>query len=52
MADQTHAADQTPITVESLLAERQSFWSSFTGAVTIATVAVVALVIAMAVFLV
>jgi len=52
MADQTHTADQTATTVDSLMAERQSFWSSFTSAVTIATIAVVALVIGMAVFLV
>ncbi len=40
-----------PVTEESLLAERQSFWAGFTNATTIATVVVVLIVIAMAMFL-
>ena len=37
---------------EAFVADRQAFWSSFTGATTFAVVAVVALLIGMAIFLV
>ena len=37
---------------EAFVADRQAFWSSFTGFTTFAVVAVVALLIGMAIFLV
>jgi hypothetical protein len=52
MADQTSSTPKAPLTVEALMADRQAFWTSFTGAATIATAAVIALVVALAVFLV
>lgn len=52
MADQTPpAAPPGPVTAEGLFDDRQRFWSSFTGATTGAVVAVAALLIGMALFL-
>jgi hypothetical protein len=52
MADQTPSPTSSPVTVDAFMADRQAFWSSFTGAVTIAAGAVALLVIGMAIFLV
>lgn len=52
MADTQITATQPTITDDELLAERVSSWSSFTGAVFVATSVVVAIVVAMAIFLV
>lgn len=41
-----------PVTEESLLADRMSFWSSFTSATTVVSIIIVVLVLAMWVFLV
>ncbi len=54
MADTHPAADAAPPTDEidaSFMAERNKFWSSFTGATTIATVAIAVLLVGMLVFL-
>ena len=54
MAD-PHAAPPArpvgPTTVEAFIADRQRFWSGFTGATTAAIAAVVVLLIGMAIFL-
>ena len=52
MAEISSPTPQTPVTEASLLAERMTFWSSFTNATTKAAVAVVLLVVAMWFFLV
>ncbi len=52
MAQNTPSPTQAPVTVESLMAERQAFWHSFTGAATIAAGVVIAIVVGMAIFLV
>lgn len=51
MADTPNSPD-VPMTEEALLADRMSFWSSFTSAGTMAAAAVIVLVIGMWVFLV
>ena len=51
MTEPTHPT-QAPVTFEALLAERRSFWSSFTSAGTMAAGAIILLVLAMWVFLV
>jgi hypothetical protein len=52
MANQTSPANQAPLTVEALMADRKAFWTTFTGAATIATAVVIAIVVGMAIFLV
>lgn len=52
MADIQTSSNTAPVTFNDLLAERNSFWSSFTGAIVIATSAVVGLLILMRIFLV
>lgn len=52
MAETQSPATLAPVTEESLLAERMSFWASFTSAGTGAAAAVVVLVILLWVFLV
>jgi len=54
MADPHAPTDTTPPAVEidaGFMAERQQFWSSFTGATTFAVVAIVVLLIGMLIFL-
>jgi hypothetical protein len=51
MADAPRPTSSEPVTFEALMAERQSFWGSFTSATTYATIGVVGLVILMAIFL-
>ncbi len=52
MANQTSPTTQAPVTVESFMADRKAFWTSFTGAATIATAVVIGIVGLMAIFLV
>ena len=52
MADTPRPTATEPVTFEALMAERTSFWGSFTSATTYATIAVVGLVVLMAIFLV
>jgi hypothetical protein len=52
MADAPGPVSTEPVTFEALMAERQSFWGSFTSATTYATLAVIGLVVLMGIFLV
>jgi hypothetical protein len=52
MADHSTPSTMAPLTEEALLADRMSFWESFTSASTYAAGAVILLVIAMWIFLV
>ena len=52
MADTSMPSTLAPVTEESLLADRLSFWSSFTSATTYAAVGIIILVLCMWIFLV
>ena len=52
MAETSSQSNLAPVTEAALLADRLSFWSSFTSATTYAVVAIVCLVLAMWIFLV
>ncbi len=49
---ETQTTPSKPVTFDALMAERRSFWSSFTSATTMAAGAVIVLLILMAIFLV
>lgn len=51
MAQTSSSTSGAPVTEDAFLADRQKFWSSFTGFTTGSVIAVVALLVLMAIFL-
>jgi hypothetical protein len=51
MAEPQNSASK-PVTFEALMSERRAFWGSFTSATTIATGAVITLLVLLGIFLV
>ena len=51
MAQMSSSTSSAPVTNEAFLADRQKFWASFTGFTTGSVVALVALLVLMAIFL-